>query len=720
METKIRTWLEEFSWTGLYGSSTSLKEYLQKEATPENINEHYFDEILWGVSMREQNFFSGSTRSIPLRELFPKIPPELAFSSLSEEILPRKAKNKLLHSGLYKWSDIFNLTWEDLSQLRYVGIRIQLLFARAFVLLSLDPIEITTYSQGIVKINSEANSDLMQRDISGPFRLDFRSAEQGIYISLLNSTFLKARAWGLDEVSMSELLQSKEFTAALDPRLIEMTSKLWLKGLIIPTQEEIMEAFLDTLDENLRFVLKNRFSPNSEITLDQIGQELGLSRERVRQIEGKLTKQFEKFCEANPLAGTYLEAFLGQVRNLISEKRLLRQNPDYASKLSLKGIRLIDALCAVSGAYKITGGWLLEESQREFDKKIKSLMKELGKRTEPATIAEFIGFLQQEWPQLDEHEAKMILARAGWITFRTFILPKGAGIEEYAYIVLSEKAKPLTIEAIHDELRKGSIGSLRNAMASDTRFSRVSLDEYALVDWGHEVYSNISDMLLQYIEKNGSTPLSRLELEFTQKFKVSEKSVRVYASTYPLVLIEGIVSKTNVRPVVRKSLDKVKNVYSDGEKILLRLVLNDEHLRGSGVPISPALSSSLGVESGKSKQFTHTGGKLRLSWPRLSPHLSSIRSICNELGLNDGDQLMLEFDLEGKVTYWPIELRATNPEKRALELVGYRHSFSGDIFDVIRARVSGPEDVSIEDLLEFIRVSRKEQDLFDLVSQIPK
>lgn len=53
---------------------------------------------------------------------------------------------------------------------------------------------------------------------------------------------------------------------------------------------EEMEAFAETLDERERFIFEKRLTADEPLTLQAIGDEFGVSRERARQIEAKLVK----------------------------------------------------------------------------------------------------------------------------------------------------------------------------------------------------------------------------------------------------------------------------------------------------------------------------------------------------------------------------------------------------------------------------------------------
>ena len=69
-----------------------------------------------------------------------------------------------------------------------------------------------------------------------------------------------------------------------------------------------MDALLNELDEREKKILQMRFGLNGErpLTLEEVGQRIGLTRERVRQIESKATFKLKRSGQRDSLR-VYLE-----------------------------------------------------------------------------------------------------------------------------------------------------------------------------------------------------------------------------------------------------------------------------------------------------------------------------------------------------------------------------------------------------------------------------
>jgi RNA polymerase primary sigma factor len=80
-----------------------------------------------------------------------------------------------------------------------------------------------------------------------------------------------------------------------------------LNGMI---QQEDIERFLRALPEKERQIITMRYGLSGQDvhTLREIGKELGVTRERVRQIEAEIRKRWQRFRESEEFVGTKLQS----------------------------------------------------------------------------------------------------------------------------------------------------------------------------------------------------------------------------------------------------------------------------------------------------------------------------------------------------------------------------------------------------------------------------
>jgi len=96
-----------------------------------------------------------------------------------------------------------------------------------------------------------------------------------------------SKGTGLKEKKVARLLELKlgDATAELDPNAPSRDSVHALEALIESERKHILAKCVAGLEPRERFVIKMRF--NEELTLKDVGDQLGLCRERIRQIESK-------------------------------------------------------------------------------------------------------------------------------------------------------------------------------------------------------------------------------------------------------------------------------------------------------------------------------------------------------------------------------------------------------------------------------------------------
>ncbi len=97
----------------------------------------------------------------------------------------------------------------------------------------------------------------------------------------------------IGEDESSELGDLIKDTSALDPS----------EHAALQDQRRLLEKATQSLDKREAFVIHCRFPLNGQVpqTLDEIGQQLGLTRERIRQIEGKALSKLRHPSQSNAL-----------------------------------------------------------------------------------------------------------------------------------------------------------------------------------------------------------------------------------------------------------------------------------------------------------------------------------------------------------------------------------------------------------------------------------
>lgn len=302
----------------------------------------------------------------------------------------------------------------------------------------------------------------------------------------------------------------------------------------------IVSKILDPLKEREKTILTKRYGlrGNNVETLKTVGEEQGLTRERVRQIEKELLKnlkrgvqELEDFIKARDL----LIATISEHGGLMSEKSLFNYlgftNPQDVNALRFV-LRLIVELEEHSPDEHIRQSW----AKLGFDKKFLHRFVEttkglLDNHGQPLSVDEFLDKIQNsEFYQ--EHEDKLTpkillnyLESSAGIKKNPFgefglhhwneIKPKDVG--DKAYLVMKHHGKPEHYSEITNLINKYGIDkrkaykeTVHNKLIKDKRFVLVGRGIYALAEWGYKP-GVVSDIIIDIIKKAGE-PVSRDEI----------------------------------------------------------------------------------------------------------------------------------------------------------------------------------------------------------------
>ena len=282
-----------------------------------------------------------------------------------------------------------------------------------------------------------------------------------------------------------------------------------------------------------REIISRRFglSGNKE-TLEQIGDMLSITRERVRQLEKAILIRLRILAEDGNIP-ELAQAEKIIIRNLTEMGRIARVS-DLAEKIfsqsvtekqrqSLAFIGEISASLTVveeSEKYFNAIGIADYGSEKEIKAKVDEIVALIKKNKAPTSLDELDNNLNYEHPSHIKAVASIskLLATlndlwglAKWPT----VNPKN--IRDKIYVVLEEKREPMHFEEIAEAI-KGSdfrrknvtIQAIHNELIKAPRFVLIGRGIYALDSWGYKkgtVSETISDVL-----KQAKKPLSREQI----------------------------------------------------------------------------------------------------------------------------------------------------------------------------------------------------------------
>lgn len=285
--------------------------------------------------------------------------------------------------------------------------------------------------------------------------------------------------------------------------------------------------------EREREIITRRFGLyDRRETLEQIGELLGITRERVRQLEKAILIRLKIAAEDGKIESVSLfeKTF---VRNLTELGRVARVQ-DLADKLLGKTtdqrerahVAFIAELSPSLAVVSENDNYFLSVGIREYgdEKKIKTevdeIVKVIKKHGEPLTIEELHAQLNYEHPSHVRALASVskLLAHLkdswGLVKWPT-VNPKN--IRDKIYVILAENGKPMHFSQIAGSIKDSSFKrkdvttqAIHNELIKDKRFVLIGRGIYALDTWGFSK-GTVSDIIADVLRQS-DVPLHRDEI----------------------------------------------------------------------------------------------------------------------------------------------------------------------------------------------------------------
>lgn len=391
------------------------------------------------------------------------------------------------------------------------------------------------------------------------------------------------------------------------------------------------------------------FSKPDRATLVELGDSLGVTRERVRQIQARATRNLNAEILKRPQV-TQIAKLLSEQLGVAFPVKHPRAIAVFQDVLGPEDSIQNQALMMyLAGPYVMRNGVLWKSDnnlQLPAAQQVDRIITDTG-ALEEDLIQHLIhhGVREEFAPQiLESFQFHIVLGR--------YFLRRPA-TEDLAYFALTEIGKPATVEEIAElgSFTDRNLRGIRSRLLEDKRFIRVNKDELALAEWGLTEFSSITDAIAREIEEAGvPVPITYLVETLPKAFGVSPTSVRAYLEA-PLFLIEdGQVRFRKPDEPFEAGGDMYRRAgtFQLGNLFTLHVPVTPETMRGSGVSVPTNVVQALGLTPGVSINFTATDRVLPANWSSaaLNGNIGSVRGFALAHEATPGDTLRLTFNTQ--------------------------------------------------------------------------
>ncbi|MCY3858993.1 MAG: hypothetical protein OXG25_08795 [Gammaproteobacteria bacterium] len=400
-----------------------------------------------------------------------------------------------------------------------------------------------------------------------------------------------------------------------------------------------------------RTILDDRMLINHRRTLEDIGQEYGLTRERVRQKQSDLAR---KIASCIGPTGRKAASQIAEDLDLIDTYDKFERSVRRAVPHAQERIRRVLMLVLIDVAdFKLIDGKLISNRAFSYVKRLKKLAQ---------VIADSCGLFDRE-ELLDAFGEQDI--RHHFIWFQ-----QECGFHEmFGLLALRDtrkaklKAALISLDRPATRPELADMCGLTNKIASAALSSipeivRISRTQWALKDWGLREYKGIVEEIVDYITNEGGiASVDPLIEDIAQRFEVKKWSVRAYMQTPKFHMVDGRIRLAGlVSPPIRPLSDVVHG-YDDKGRAYWTFPVLERYFRGYsvvGVPFEVAAFLGCPPDDATTLQIDNLPNcrALTIQWYLSSTTKVSIgfvRDALERLNVNTGHSVRLTLVQQGVV-----------------------------------------------------------------------
>lgn len=691
-DIKPKTWADAFPWI----AAKTANQRSKHDAWWDSEIDDMYPPAQKPVVEKIADLIIERISSWALGDAMPGLPEDLVLAELD---LPVRATNVLKRENLVTSGDIAELTAKDLFKLRNAGagtvkaILVALIEVASSESQATIGIDVPEDFDGFSEPDPWISQLLTDIETLASWHQSLGHGARGIFTEIPTGAPIN-------------VIEARDRMLSLSADRARFSKDL--------TLAECLDTAINQLGDRYNTLLTKRLFAWNSSTLDEIGQDLGVTRERARQLEAvAIAKLIDYLNRENPIGqvARYLRA---QIRGVRPLTELLAEVPALEEQVFSVGQAVWRVLDVLDDKYEIADGWCAEPNFETVRRDTAILLEELADSYGVVRLSDVS--LHEDSP-VSPNWIKNWLTYLGYEVIDQFVLIKTSSLNDRAAACLSIEADPLTIGEIHNKVGRGTLNSLKNVLQSDPIFTRVGLDLYALAEWGLDGYTNIRGAISKLLEgAAGEMPLDEVIASLVESFGVSGRSVEAYARKHPFQVLNGIVRlDTGQTTQVGKNPAKTRRYYCRGEDWLHRTTVTFDHLRGSGWAASTALATILRMLPGENVELASRLGAQSFSYKQHQPAYGSIKRFIEDMDLGIGDEIFLVIRSDNT---FDVERLPDVPQGKlaqALRLIGADpHLAPHDAVVALGSAIKYSADADIKLIAEGYKI-RREPEIHDLI-----
>lgn len=409
-----------------------------------------------------------------------------------------------------------------------------------------------------------------------------------------------------------------------------------------PGDVDWLTAFwTEQLSERQRDVLTLRADG---LTLDEIGQVYGLTRERIRQIEVQAQNAAKETFNVHRDELHSVEALMaGQIA--VSNERLCRTLPPAPTVAQLELIKSMGLSHPQTWDGPLRGWWCYEPG--ELDRRLRALadLAPLSHENMDAAMVELgIEIVEPISSLLTSENSKIICHELGWIrVHRTS--------RDLAYLWLEKEGSPRSAAEIA-AIAENSERAIRETMRRDEYFAQLRPEgTWALAAWrapgAENRYKNAEEVLIDVLRDMGPMELADLRAEVRRRYPVTSWRINQCLTNSALGRHPDgkyDLAERGAMPLEESEPRRPDHIKVNGNVIGVSMTADYELMRGSGLHVNRWLTWYLGLRTQPSErvfQMLEPSSSVTIRRASSNAQISSLRSAALAMDLVEGCAVVL-------------------------------------------------------------------------------
>lgn len=315
---------------------------------------------------------------------------------------------------------------------------------------------------------------------------------------------------------------------------------------------KIYQNLISDLPSRQKEVIQRRFGfySGERQTLEEIGKDFGITRERVRQIQEDAFSRIKEKFESYRKVVEFLEKYLLKFGGLKREDILLKDLGNGKWEREVYFFLNLDERFKRYPAKKdYHAFWSLKGDFVEKAKeKIEKLCQKLQEKGKPLKFENlnFLSLPKLHLISLLEITKRIQKNEEGFYGLREWPEINPRGVRDKAYLVLKKIKKPLHFSEITKLIEGAHLQTVHNELIKDERFVLVGRGIYALREWGYEP-GFVKDLIIKLLKEKGAMDKKEI-LDYILKQRIVKPNTVLLNLSNKRYFIRDEKGKYKLRP----------------------------------------------------------------------------------------------------------------------------------------------------------------------------